>query len=74
MASLEIIDLIQQNLEQEGILTKIRAQLLASVVNILNGKDEKNNNEIKDPIHSFISTDQGYFNLYLIHLSLFDLI
>lgn len=59
MASLEIIDLIQQNLEEEGILTKIRAQLLASVVNILNGKENNNNNELKDPIKNFISTEQG---------------
>jgi hypothetical protein len=55
-ASMEMIDLIQRNLEQEGILTKIRAQLLASVVNILNGNEMK---QPKDLVTTFLSTDQG---------------
>ena len=59
MASLEIIDLIQQNLEEEGILTQIRSQLLASVVNILNGKENNKQNEKKEIINSFLSSDQG---------------
>jgi hypothetical protein len=56
MASMEMIDLIQRNLEQDGILAKIRAQLLASVVNILNGNERK---QPPDMISSFLDTDQG---------------
>lgn len=60
MASLEMIDMIQKNLEQDGILNKIRAQLLASVVNILNGNNTENKQQPKDLVLSFLSTEQGY--------------
>ena len=39
MASVEIVDLIQQNLEHEGILSRIREELLSSVINVLNMKN-----------------------------------
>jgi hypothetical protein len=64
MASLEMIDLIQRNLEQDGILAKIRAQLLASVVNILNGNERK---QPQDMVTSFLLTDQGKEENYCAH-------
>jgi hypothetical protein len=52
MASVEIVDLIQQNLEQEGVLARIREELLSAVVNVLNLKDSVVSNQLDEFVDS----------------------
>lgn len=56
MASVEIVDLIQQNLEQEGVLARIRDELLSAVVNVLNLKESTKS---KKSLDEFVGTANG---------------
>lgn len=59
MSTEELVNLIQKNLEEDGILAQIRAKLLSSVVGILNNQEPQPLNQSSKSLRNFASTKNG---------------
>mmetsp|Transcript_3806 Transcript_3806/g.5912 ORF Transcript_3806/g.5912 Transcript_3806/m.5912 type:complete len:776 (+) Transcript_3806:85-2412(+) len=65
-APLEVVDMIQQSLDESGVIRNIRSQLLSAVINLLNGTGDASADSSSSPIKDFKGTQQGMAALHLI--------